>query len=172
MSFEAKEYSDCPRCWFENSDCRWNTNSKAKEECRDTRQEVCKQEITITCPNGSKISILKGYANDKNFLKEQCSKFWLDDDCECATPKYPTAMKLFARFIGSCCVHDNCYMACGKSKEQCDKEFYDNLEAQCLTELCKRTIRWGAEKIMAMEAAKESYDNAQKKCTKLEDNSA
>merc|ERR1712241_533977 len=43
-SYEAKEYSDCPRCWFENSDCRWNTNSKAKEECRDTRQEVCIQE--------------------------------------------------------------------------------------------------------------------------------
>ena len=45
MSFEAKEYSDCPRCWFENSDCRWNTNSKAKEECRDTRQEVCKESF-------------------------------------------------------------------------------------------------------------------------------
>ena len=41
--YEAKKYSDCPRCWFENSDCRWNTNSKAKEECPDTRQEVCKE---------------------------------------------------------------------------------------------------------------------------------
>merc|ERR1712226_715968 len=95
------------------------------------------EKITITCPDGSKISILKGYANDKNFLKEQCSKFWPDDDCECTTPKYPTAMKLFARFIGSCCVHDNCYEACGKSKDQCDEEFYDNLEAQCLTELSR-----------------------------------
>jgi len=130
------------------------------------------EKITFTCPDGSKIAILKGYVNDKNFLKKQCSKFWPDDDCECTTPKYPTAMKLFGRFIGSCCVHDNCYEACGKSKEQCDKEFYDNLEAQCLTKLCKGTIRWGAEKIMAMDAAKESYDNGQKKCTKLEDNSA
>ena len=42
-SYEAKKYNDCPRCWFENSVCRWNTNSKAKEECRDTRQEVCKE---------------------------------------------------------------------------------------------------------------------------------
>ena len=56
-------------------------------------------EITFTCPDGSKISVLKGYVNDKNFLKKQCSKFWPDDDCECTTPKYPTAMKLFAKFI-------------------------------------------------------------------------
>ena len=58
-------------------------------------------EIDMTCPDGSKISILKGYANNKDFLKKQCSSFWPDDDCECTTPKYPLAMHAFARFIVS-----------------------------------------------------------------------
>ena len=58
-------------------------------------------------------------------------------------------------------------MVCGKSKEQCDKEFYDHLEAQCKTWVCKSTIRFGAKAVMGMKAAQNSYDVSQKECKPL-----
>merc|ERR1711973_299267 len=155
-----KGEGDCDK----NDDCcdglSCDSIGAGNDKCTD-------EKIDMTCPDGSKISILKGYANNKDFLKKQCSSFWPDDECECTTPKYPLAMHAFGRFIGSCCLHDNCYMVCGKSKEQCDKEFYDHLEAQCTTGLCKSTIRFAAKAVMGMKAAQHSYDVSQKECKPL-----
>lgn len=57
-------------------------------------------------------------------------------------------------FVEACGEHDKCYATCGKTKEQCDSEFYNNgarFYSSILTSI-------------ASQQSQEAYDDAQKHC--------
>ena len=73
---------------------------------------------------------------------------------------------------GSCCIHDNCYMMCKKSKGKCDKEFFSNLRAECNTNpmgsWCNTLSTLTAKTILSTSRARKAYEDSQKNCkTKL-----
>ena len=69
-------------------------------------------------------------------------------------------------FQGSCDIHDLCYGKQGRSKETCDKEFYENMKNQCRSENyplgCWATARAAYIAVKYHANAQSGYDWGQK----------
>jgi len=128
----------------------------------------------MTCPDGSKIDVNSTQHGDRKILAHHCSKFWHDNNCECLTSDTDPLVRMSAGavadnlFLGSCCIHDNCYMMCKKSKGKCDEEFFSNLRAECnanpIGSWCKTLSTLTAKTILSTSRARKAYENSQKNC--------
>lgn len=85
--------------------------------------------------------------------------------------KIPDSFGTFS-FLGACRRHDICYGTCGKSKELCDKNFYDDMKSECdklpWYMRSKRNCNFAASAYVTAVAVKggDAYRNAQKKACK------